>query len=614
MFDSATATRRQFVAGAAALGAAAALGSKVALASEAADASAAAETVADNGIADGTYTATAGGRNGDVTMTATFKDGKLATLYVNSDESRNIGDAAIEILTNRAIESQCLNFDTVTGATLTSMAFMLDLEDVYTQAGADVKALQEAESGLPVAEAIDEEADVVIVGTGGAALAAAVTALEAGASVVMLDKMDIYGGNTNAGEGTLNAPDPARQEPMGIEDSADKFYEDTYEGGDEKADPELVRILADNSTDAVYWMEGHGLVYNDEVFTAIGGKWQRGHSVKVQKNGQQGGSYYVSCLMSCVERLGGRVYCDAKVEELLTDADGKVCGVKGTRPSSGAEVTVSAKSVVMATGGYAQNAQLAMQYDKRVTESMPSSNVSSSTGDGLPIVQAVGAGLKNMELVQIHPLGDPQNGGVATFVGNWLGVEDYVFVNDEAERFTAEDGRRDEIANAILEQTNDEMWLLVDSTDIDADRADQIADLVATGHSFQADTIEDLADQIGVDPATLVDTIDGYNACIDAGEDTQIDPGKELLGDKVEDGPFYASKRIPTIHYTMGGMAINTDAQVITEDGDPIDNLYGCGECTGGIQGGNRLGGNSFTDLIVFGRIAGASAAANALE
>ncbi len=614
MFDSISATRRQFVAGAAAIGAATYLGGRTAFASEAGDkaGSAAGETAA-NGIADGTYTATAGGRNGDVEMTATFKGGKLQTLYVNSEESRNIGDAAIEILTNRAIESQCLNFDTVTGATLTSAAFMSDLEDVYKQAGADTKALSKADSGLPVAEAIDDEADVVVVGTGGAGLAAAVTAAEAGASVVMLDKMDIYGGNTNAGEGTLNAPDPARQEPMGIEDSVDKFFTDTYEGGDEKADPDLVHVLANNATDAVYWMEGHGLVYNDEVFTAIGGKWQRGHSVKVQKNGQQGGSYYVSCLMACAQRLGVRVYCDAKVESLLTDADGKVCGVKGTRPSSGAEVSVTAKSVVMATGGYAQNAQLAMQYDTRVTEDMPSSNVCSSTGDGLPIVEAVGAGLKNMELVQIHPLGDPQNGGVATFVGNWLGVEDYVFVNDDAVRFTAEDGRRDEIANAILEQPNDEMWLLVDSTDIDADRQSQIDELVATGHSFQADSIEDLAGQIGVDPATLTDTIDGYNACIDAGEDTQIDPGKQLLGDKVEDGPFYASKRIPTIHYTMGGMAINTDAQVTTEDGDPIDNLYGCGECTGGVQGGNRLGGNSFTDLIVFGRIAGASAAANAL-
>lgn len=611
MARSFSCSRRQLVAGAA-VGAAALMGSRLAMASEAADNSAVAEK-ATNGITDGVYTATANGRNGEVTMTATFEDGRLATLYVNSEESRNIGDSAIEILTQRAITSQTLNLDSVTGATLTSFAFLGALEDCYEQAGADVSALEKADNGFEPAPAIEDEADVVVVGTGGAALSAAVTALEAGASVVLLEKMDIYGGNTNAGEGTLNAPDPARQEPMGIEDSADKFYEDTYEGGDEKGDPALVRILADNSTDAVYWMEGHGLVYEDEVFTAIGGKWQRGHAVAVQRKGEQGGSYYVSCLMDRALRLGATLYTDAKVEALSTDASGVVNGVTGTRPSSGASVKVSAKSVVLATGGYSKNAQLAMQYDTRVTEDMPSSNVCSSTGDGIPIAQAVGAGLKNMELVQIHPLGDPQNGGVATFVGNWLGVEDYVFVNDEAKRFTAEDGRRDEIANAILEQTNDEMWLLVDSTDIAEDRKTQIADLVAKGHSFEADSIKDLATQIGVDPDTLEETIDGYNAVVDAGEDLMVSPGKQLLGDKVSDGPFYASKRIPTIHYTMGGIAINTDAQVTTEDGEAIANLFAAGECTGGVQGGNRLGGNSFTDLVVFGRIAGASAAANAL-
>ena len=606
MLESAL-TRRSFVAGAAALGLATAFAG-TARAAESAKADSAA-----SGIADGTYEAEANGRNGAVKLTVTFKDGKLANIVTASDESKNIGDAAIELLTQRAIESQTLNLDSITGATLTSAAFMMALEDAYSQAGADTAALEKADNGLEPAPAIDEECDVVIVGTGGAGMAAAVTAAEAGASVIMLDKMDIYGGNTNCGEGTLNAPDPQRQDPMGVEDSVDKFFTDTYEGGDEKADPDLVHVLANNALDAVHWMEGHGLVYNDEVFTAIGGKWQRGHSVKVQKNGQQGGAYYVSCLMDNAIRLGVKYYTDAKVTSIDTDSEGNVTGVSGERVSSGASVSVKAKSVVMATGGYARNPQLAMQYDKRVTETMPSSCNVSATGDAIPMAQEIGAGLKNMELVQIHPLGDPQNGGVATFVGNWLGVEDYVMVNDEAKRFTAEDGRRDEIANAILEQTNDEMWLIVDSTDITDDRKDQIADLVATGHSFEADSIEDLAGQIELDPDTLVETIDGYNACIDAGQDTMVDPGKQLLGDKVEDGPFYASKRIPTIHYTMGGLAINTDAQVTKEDGTPIANLYAAGECTGGVQGGNRLGGNSYTDIIVFGRIAGASAAANAL-
>lgn len=451
-----------------------------------------------------------------------------------------------------------------------------------------------------------------IVGSGGAALAAAVTAAEAGKTVVMLEKMDIYGGNTNAGEGTLNAPDPERQEPLGIEDSADFFYQQTFEGGDSKGDPALVRILADNALDAVHWMEDHGLVYEKEVFTAIGGLWQRGHAVEVEKKGEQGGSYYVSNLKRCADESGKvTLYTDAKVES-LTEEGGAVVGVTGTRPSSGATVTVKAKSVVLATGGYSRNAELAMEFDKRVTETMPSSNVCSSTGDGLGLGEAVGAGLRNMDLVQIHPLGDPQNGGVATFVGNWLGVENYVMVNDEGKRFIREDERRDTIADAILEQTNDEMWLLVDSKNIADDRLEEIADLVAKGHSFEAQTIEDLGKQIEVPADVLAETINGYNECVKAGVDTQIAPGKELLGAEIANPAYYASKRIPTIHYTMGGLCITTDAQVCTEAGAPIPNLFACGEVTGGVQGGNRLGGNSFTDLIVFGRIAGASAVANA--
>lgn len=599
--------RRQFICGSAATMALAMLG--LAGCSPKADGNGGAGAQAYKA---GTYEASAEGRNGAINVKVTFTDDAMDSIEAEHDESRNIGDAAIAILKDKYLQSQSLNFDAVTGASLSSMAFATAVADCVDQAGGDVKALKKADTGMEPAPAIEEDCDICIVGSGGAAFAAAVTAAEAGKSVVMLEKMDIYGGNTNAGEGTLNAPDPERQEPLGIEDSADFYYEQTFVGGDELGDPALVRILADNALDAVHWMEDHGLVYEKEVFTAIGGLWQRGHAVEVEKKGEQGGSYYVSCLKDCADKSGKvTLHTDAKVEQ-LTEEGGSVVGVTGTRPSSGATVTVKAKSVVLATGGYSRNAELAMEFDKRVTETMPSSNVCSSTGDGLGLGEGVGAGLRNMELVQIHPLGDPQNGGVATFVGNWLGVENYVMVNDEGKRFIREDERRDTIADAILEQTNDEMWLLVDSKNIAADRKEEIADLVAKGHSFEAQTIEDLGAQIEVPSDVLAETVKGYNECVKAGVDTQIAPGKELLGSEIANPAYYASKRIPTIHYTMGGLCITTDAQVCTEAGEPIPNLFACGEVTGGVQGGNRLGGNSFTDLIVYGRIAGASAVANA--
>lgn len=606
-----TLDRRSFIKGSFAVGLFTAMGSGLAGCAPKESGDATASEGAAGAFSAGTYSAVGTGRNADITVTCTFDEGKLADIAFEEDESRNIGDEACRILKERYLEAQNLNVDGVTGATMTSMAFATAVADCWKQAGGDVSKAQKAEKTLPVAEAIDETCDVCVVGSGGAALAAAVSAAEAGASVVVLEKMDIVGGNTNAGEGVYNAPDPERQEPLGIEDSTDLYYQQTFEGGDEQGDPELVRILADNALDGLHWMEDHGLKLVDDVYTAIGGMWRRGHEVDVEKKGEQGGSYFVSVLRESAEKLGVKIYTDAKVEKIV-ESGGAVTGVKGTRPSSGASVSVSAKSVVLGTGGYGRNAELAMQYDNRVTKTMPSSNVASSTGDAIPMVQELGAGLRNMELVQIHPLGDPQNGGVATFVGNWMSIENFVFVNENGERFIREDERRDVISNAELEQPNQEMWLIVDSTDVESDRLDQIAELVATGHSFEAKDIEDLAKQIDVPADTLKTTIDGYNACCEAGLDTQITPGKELLGTPIDEAPIYASKRCPTIHYTMGGVRINTDAQVCTDAGEPIANLYAAGECTGGVQGANRLGANSYPDLIVFGRIAGSSAAANA--
>ena len=606
---SLTLDRRGFVKGSFAVGLFAALGAGLAGCAPGGGSDESAKAAA--AFTPGSYAATGTGRNAEISITCTFDEGKLTDIAYEEDESRNIGDEACRMLKERYLAAQNLNVDSISGATMTSMAFSAAVADCWKQAGGDVSKAQKAASALPAAEAVEETCDVCVVGSGGAALAAAVSAAEAGASVVVLEKMDIVGGNTNAGEGVYNAPDPERQGPLGIEDSTDLYYQQTYEGGDEQGDPELVRILADNALDGLHWMEDHGLELVDDVYTAIGGMWRRGHEVDVERKGEQGGSYFVSVLRESAEKLGARIYTDAKVDKIV-ESGGAVTGVEGARPSSGAPVSVKAKSVVLGTGGYGRNAELAMQYDGRVTKTMPSSNVASSTGDIIPVAQQVGAGLRNMELVQIHPLGDPQNGGVATFVGNWMSIENFVFVNENGERFIREDERRDVISNAELEQPNQEMWLIVDSTDVESDRLDQIAELVETGHSFQAESVEDLAKQIAVPADTLKTTIDGYNACCEAGVDTQITPGKELLGTPIDDAPLYASKRCPTIHYTMGGVRINADAQVCTDAGEPIANLYAAGECTGGVQGANRLGANSYPDLIVFGRIAGASAAANA--
>ena len=220
--------------------------------------------------------------------------------------------------------------------------------------------------------------------------------------------------------------------------------------------------------------------------------------------------------------------------------------------------------------------------------------------------------MTDLDQIQVHPLGDPHNdcGCVAEFVGNWLGAQYYMFVNKEGERFVKEDGTRYEMSMAELEQTDDQMWLIVDSSQIAGDdtRTAQIESLIADGHTVKGETIEELAEQIGVDPAVLQATVDKYNAGMESGEDEfgkATDPNATISV-----GPFYASLRTPTVHHTMGGVTINSNAEVIDTEGNVIPGLYAAGEVTGGIHGNNRLGGNAFSDIMTFGRIAGENAAA----
>lgn len=197
-----------------------------------------------------------------------------------------------------------------------------------------------------------------------------------------------------------------------------------------------------------------------------------------------------------------------------------------------------------------------------------------------------------------------------------LGVEYYYQINKDGVRFMAEDGRRDTMTQALLAQ-EDAMSYVISSAEnyIEVEPnetiwGDDIDKLIADGYVFKADTIEELAEQIGVDPAVLKATHDEFNAFAEAGKDEDF--GRTLFGKPLVTAPFFASTRVPTVHHTMGGIEITLDAEVLDVDGNVIPNLYAAGEVTGGIHGSNRLGGNALVDIHVFGRIAGTNAAANA--
>jgi urocanate reductase len=227
------------------------------------------------------------------------------------------------------------------------------------------------------------------------------------------------------------------------------------------------------------------------------------------------------------------------------------------------------------------------------------------------MAEKIGANLVGMEHIQLLPMGDPKTGSLSGNIEQ--GVENRIFVNKEGNRFVDEGQRRDVMTKALFEQKDASMWVIVDkhsypTGDIKNNFNESIDELVEQGRAFKADTLEDLAKQIGANPENLVKAVAEFNKAVEKGGKDAL--GRSLFKDKLDSPPYYAGARVPTVHHTMGGIQINTSAQVLDKDGKIIPGLYAAGETTGGIHGSNRLGGNALADMTVFGRIAGESAAA----
>ena len=618
------------------------------------------------GQESGVYEGQAAGKNGDISVEVSVdENGAITQITSDHSETEGLGDVAIETLAEEIVSGQDLTVDAIAGATVSSEGFLTAVKAALTSAGLDPEAYKgsgEAEEAEP-GEDLVLDTEVVIIGGGGAGMAAAASAAEAGAQVVVLEKMPTLGGNTRLGEGTYNMADPEMLEATGakttadlekeIEEAVSKETDDetyqalmdavkadyeawkeqgtdtlfdsvnwhalqTYTGGGEIGDLPLIETYAQEAVPAYDWLVNDiGVPFKtDYIFMAIGGKWQRGHQIDLikanGKEGDNGGSVYINKLQEKAESLGVQFYTDAKVTQILTDDSGRTVGCTAERPD-GSSITVNAsKAVILTTGGFAANSDLVYQYsDGAITTKLTSCAVS-STGDGIALAEDAGAAMVDLDQIQVHPLGDPINdcGCVAEFVGNWLGAQYYMFVNKEGERFVKEDGTRYEMSMAELEQTDGQMWLIVDSSQIAGDdsRTEQIESLIASGHSYKGETLEELAEQIGVDPEVLTATVEKYNEGMVNGSD---EFGKATSAESViEVGPFYASLRTPTVHHTMGGVRINSQAQVLDADGNAIPGFYAAGEVAGGIHGNNRLGGNAYPDIMAFGRIAGMNAAA----
>lgn len=598
---------------------------------------------------EGTYTATAQGNNGPVTVSVTFSaDAITDVTVVEHSETAGLSDRPIAEIPAAIVENQSLAVDTVSGATNSSNAILTAVADCVAQAGGDVEALKAVAVEKAPVEDVEATYDVVVLGGGGAGLTASITAAQNGAKVILVEKAGSLGGNTLiAGQG-FNACDPERQANTEMSeallgqlksyldldpayfgafaevletvkgqindyiasgsttlfDSPELHMLHTYMGGKRtgldgtviEPDLELARTFATNALDALEWAESIGAQWNDTTSTILGAMWPRSHGLA---NGN-----VITILTDAAKANGVEIVTDTRANDLIVE-NGKVVGVKATT-SEGANVTLHANSgVVLATGGFSANAPMVVEYNNYwpgLSDTMPSTNAPTITGDGIVMAKAVGADLVGMGFAQLMPSSHPVDGSL--FSGIWGSAETQVFVNKEGKRYVNEYAERDVLSKAALAQTDGIFYIICDNKI--AKNAD-VAGMEAKGNVVVADTLEELAEKLGIPADTFVETIERYNSFVDAQKDDDF--GKPLFGEKIDEAPFVATPRSPSLHHTMGGVKIDTNTHVISTEGNVIDGLYAAGEVTGGLHAGNRLGGNAMTDFLVFGRIAGENAA-----
>ena len=549
----------------------------------------------------GTYSGEAQGIFVPVKVMIQVSENEIETVLIDATgETPELGGIAAEKMAMSIMKAQTPNVDTVSGATVTSNAIIAAATQALEKAGADIAVLdanrKDTGSTGPKAEkTIDTE--IVIVGAGGAGMTAAIMLQQAGKDFVILEKMPYVGGNTTKATGGMNASETHYQKEQGIEDSNALLAADTMKGGHALNDPELVAVMTNNSADAIDWLDTIGAALPKISFSG-GASVNRIHA---PEDGSGVGAFLVDRFSAKLAELGVDVMLETAATELITDADGKIIGVRAEGPD--AIYTINAKAVILATGGFGANEEMYTSYRPDLKGTV-TTNAPGATGDGIVMAQALGADLVDIEQIQLHPTVEQTTSILITESVRGDGA---ILVNQSGVRFTNELLTRDAVSAAELAQEGSYAYIIFDQKLRDGLKA--IEKYVKSGITVQADTIEGLAEQLNIDPAVLAKTLSDWNETVANKRDTEF--GRTTgMNEDLSTPPYYAIKIAPGIHHTMGGVKINTAAEVINTEGQAIPGLFAAGEVCGGVHGGNRLGGNAVADIVIFGRIAAESAMA----
>ena len=604
-------------------------------------------------LKNGTFEGKAYGNNGWLTVEVTIKDNKITDIKTPGQrETKYLGDTAIREIGKDVLQYQTLNVDNVAGATVTSTALKTAIAQAIEKAGGDIAAFQKPvpEKIKKVAGITKGSADLIIVGAGGAGLSAAVTAKDLGVkNVLVLEKMPVIGGNTLRCASAFNAADPDRQKALPMTETLKEAvvkaisekpvseehaklmadvkakYEaylrsgsktlfdcpewhalQTYNGGDKVGHIPLIRQYSNNVLDTLHWMQSKGSPVMDRVSQGAGALWQRTHQLDAPA-----GLGLIDPLYQSAVKQGVNFKLGMRVQDLILNDKGRVIGVTATDKVGNKYEFTSKDGVILATGGYSQNKEMRQKSAPHLTPEMVSTNQPGATGDGIVIATRHGADTTGMNYVQVYPLATPGTGALQGRARKMSGLDDVIDVNKNGERFVKEDARRDEFVAAIKKQPGGVVYDINDSSIVKPLNSfnEDVETLVSIGRIYKADSLADLAKQLGMPADKLEASVAEFNKMVEAKNDPKF--GRKLFDRPIVKPPFYATPRAPSIHHTMGGLQISTNAQVLDKKGKPIPGIYAAGEVTGGIHGSNRLGGNATADVLTFGRIAAKSAVAH---
>ncbi|WP_411589822.1 flavocytochrome c [Gilliamella sp. CG35] len=507
---------------------------------------------------------------------------------VNANEFDNqVLDNFAEIK-QRIINSNSPHVDAISGATSQCEAFKKAVTKAMTQSNKEAII---AEGGDPN----DKSYDIVIVGSGGAGLASAIRAHDLGASVVVVEKMPVIGGNTNKASAGMNAAETKFQKLKGIVDSKDLFYKETLAGGKNKNNPELLRYFVENAPDAIDWLDENGIELSG-ITTTGGMSIDRTHR---PASGAAVGGFLISGLVKNLNKRGIEVMLDTNVTEIVTE-NHKVVGVKVVE-EDGTNYIIKAKAVVIATGGFSANREMVEKYRPDL-KGFVTTNHKGATGSGIMILEKLGAGTVDMGEIQIHPTVEQTT---SYLISESIRGGGAILVSQEGKRFVNELDTRDKVSADIIKLPEHYSYILFDQQVRDENKA--VEEYVSNDLVVQADSITELANKLSIDANNLSKTIERYNEFVINKQDEDF--GRTTgMRHPINTAPFYAIKIAPGVHHTMGGVTINTETQVLDNDKHVIKGVFAAGEVVGGVHGANRIGGNAVADIIIFGIQAGKKA------